>query len=1216
MRIESEAMRPQRVKIKPKEEAAYFSSLGKDKDGFDVQFINSFKGRGVFSKRHFQKGEFLIEYRGQVICKEEHESRLRLYHDALKVFMFEFRYNGKHLCIDAAQEDDSLGRLVNDDHVSPNSKMKKITVDRQPHLCLFATKDIKPDEEITYNYGDSDWPWRLKCPTAKEQICSGDLVSHGKRTATDKENRTEADPQPAAVAMTSDCLTDDKQVSAATDHYHAEEAMTCASPNENTEQENRTEADPQPAAVAMTSDCLTDDKQVSAATDHYHAEEAMTCASPNENTEQGCKHDLVSSVVPSLEKCSLCTGPFSALKWIGVRCKVCCGFWHKSCYVKGMNTDSKCRPFDQVTEGTSSSFSEEISEEDYVPDSYSDSDNSGEILIGPSKYFQEVPDNEVFCTEPPSEILAKTPCQEQLLDEVTLPDIKEADSTMHLEKNCGDPKQPSEVVQPEVQKDTVEDQFETTDKTGEDQYVQSSGVSSSGSKINYCYICGKAQSKITRHLKTHEKTNVDVAQVLALPKYSKERQRRLNILRNKGNHKHNTEVLTSGTGVLKMKRKPKNKHDVKQYVHCMYCHALYLRRHLWRHLQKCLSKPGETNKGQGRTRVLSLATMSESALPQQISQGVWKLLTTMKDDEISAAVRGDFCILQLAQSFFNKHGHDPTKYEYIRQKLREVGRLLLILCKEFSIYNLEDAIRPANFHSVIQAVKTVSGFDDEKHCYKTPSLALKLGHSLQKISDIIHCRALMTGDSELKKSTQTFKKLYTSKWSELVSHTALTTLNEAHFNKPSTLPFTEDVQCLHQHLEKTTDLASENLGKTPSPQVYGELCRATLAKIILFNRRRGGEVAKMQLNSFLGRDTTPLHKDVAVGLTKFEQKLCEHFSRVEIRGKRGRKVAVLLSPDVVDSLTLLFNKRKECGVPEENNFLFARPHCLTPYRGQDCLRTYANECGAQNPELLRSTQLRKHVATLSQVLNLKNHELDQVADFLGHDIRVHREYYRLPEATTQLAKISKLLLAMEKGSITNLQGKTLEEIEIEDNLDFTASEASEESEAEEDDQPSYPQTDMGQERALQPVDKPAAASDDFTDYSTLVGTSRGQERALRPVDKPSAAADGDSALEGTSKEDNRKKKANRKKTHHEPSVVPKNAEVDDPRRKQKQPWSPAEVAAVMRHFKDYIEKGKLATMIQCQQCKTAENHALANRTVQNIRDFVRNRGITLKRKNQ
>ncbi|KAK3534610.1 hypothetical protein QTP86_016760 [Hemibagrus guttatus] len=98
---------------------------------------------------------------------------------------------------------------------------------------------------------------------------------------------------------------------------------------------------------------------------------------------------------------------------------------------------------------------------------------------------------------------------------------------------------------------------------------------------------------------------------------------------------------------------------------------------------------------------------------------------------------------------------------------------------------------------------------------------------------------------------------------------------------------------------------------------------------------------------------------------------------------------------------------------------------------------------AQNPEHLRSTHLRKHVATLSQILNLKNNELDQVADFLGHDIRVHREYYRLPEATIQLAKISKLLLAMEKGRLPDLQGKSLDDIEIEDEINTDGSAGSE-----------------------------------------------------------------------------------------------------------------------------------------------------------------------------
>lgn len=64
--------------------------------------------------------------------------------------------------VDAAKEDGSLGRLVNDDHINPNAKMKYLTLQGKPHLCLFAIRDINQGEEITYNYGDSNWPWRFK----------------------------------------------------------------------------------------------------------------------------------------------------------------------------------------------------------------------------------------------------------------------------------------------------------------------------------------------------------------------------------------------------------------------------------------------------------------------------------------------------------------------------------------------------------------------------------------------------------------------------------------------------------------------------------------------------------------------------------------------------------------------------------------------------------------------------------------------------------------------------------------------------------------------------------------------------------------------------------------------------------------------------------------------------------------------------------------------
>lgn len=98
------------------------------------------------------------------------------------------------------------------------------------------------------------------------------------------------------------------------------------------------------------------------------------------------------------------------------------------------------------------------------------------------------------------------------------------------------------------------------------------------------------------------------------------------------------------------------------------------------------------------------------------------------------------------------------------------------------------------------------------------------------------------------------------------------------------------------------------------------------------------------------------------------------------------------------------------------------------YRGQDCMGLFTRMCGTKNPENLRSTHLRKHIATLSQILNLKNNELDQLAKFLGHNIQVHRDFYHLPEATIEVAKIYKLLLALEKGTLGEFQGKSLDEI--------------------------------------------------------------------------------------------------------------------------------------------------------------------------------------------
>ena len=79
---------------------------------------------------------------------------------------------------------------------------------------------------------------------------------------------------------------------------------------------------------------------------------------------------------------------------------------------------------------------------------------------------------------------------------------------------------------------------------------------------------------------------------------------------------------------------------------------------------------------------------------------------------------------------------------------------------------------------------------------------------------------------------------------------------------------------------------------------------------------------------------------------------------------------------------------------------------------------------------MRGTKLRKQLATVTQIAQLNEGELEQVANFMGHDLKVHREFYRLPTNTIQMAKVSKLLLALDEGKIKSIKGCSLDDISL------------------------------------------------------------------------------------------------------------------------------------------------------------------------------------------
>ena len=87
--------------------------------------------------------------------------------------------------------------------------------------------------------------------------------------------------------------------------------------------------------------------------------------------------------------------------------------------------------------------------------------------------------------------------------------------------------------------------------------------------------------------------------------------------------------------------------------------------------------------------------------------------------------------------------------------------------------------------------------------------------------------------------------------------------------------------------------------------------------------------------------------------------------------------------------------------------------------------------GLVNPSAITSTNLRKYVATVTQIVCLEKEELEWVADHLGHSIDVHRQFYRLQESTLEISKVSKLLLAIENGKVHEIANKKLSDISME-----------------------------------------------------------------------------------------------------------------------------------------------------------------------------------------
>jgi histone-lysine N-methyltransferase SETMAR len=122
-----------------------------------IKYINKSKGFGLFANDNISKGDFICEYIGEIISKEEAEKKIYMNHILKKPnYILQIREcYSNNFSLNTFIDSEKYGncaRFINHS-CQPNLTYEFVRIEHFiPHCAFYANKDIKKGEELTFCY--------------------------------------------------------------------------------------------------------------------------------------------------------------------------------------------------------------------------------------------------------------------------------------------------------------------------------------------------------------------------------------------------------------------------------------------------------------------------------------------------------------------------------------------------------------------------------------------------------------------------------------------------------------------------------------------------------------------------------------------------------------------------------------------------------------------------------------------------------------------------------------------------------------------------------------------------------------------------------------------------------------------------------------------------------------------------------------------------------
>jgi len=526
-----------------------------------------------------------------------------------------------------------------------------------------------------------------------------------------------------------------------------------------------------------------------------------------------------------------------------------------------------------------------------------------------------------------------------------------------------------------------------------------------------CPFCGKLKVRLTRHLKAVHKNEETVTD--CLKHGSKQQRAGFRQMKRTGIFKRNLAVAGHKGAVLLCDRKPKY---AGRTVVCDGCSGIFKRHWFSAHKKRCCQELSFQPKA-----VVTSVFFSEFKVSDDFKKDI---LSSFSNDEVGKLCRENEALVMIGWKLYLKvKARKDKKVEVKRSVMTDMRRLANLFChfrklsQDPQQVDVSDMFRRQNFDILEKAcMEYTTNHNADSDNRDKCGLQLAVYYLLMKAAKILKVLYLIRNNDPKATETAEFIDVLNFSKDSLIGGALYNTSKnrQTKLRRVENLPRLADISKLRNHMCVRMNNMLTDKFLFWSNVEFVELRDIACARLTLFNARRGGEPARLQISHWIdGSNKVWFDHNRISTLSAEEQQLFANSVVMYQTGKGvNHLVPVLVPQDTVPALTKLADAaiRIQCGVNAANNYLFPSTGASEDghVSGWHALNRLCTAAGVQNSNIT-ATKMRHFASTMYASLDIPESKRTAFYKHMGHSKAVNEAIYQAPLAEQEVLQVGTVL---------------------------------------------------------------------------------------------------------------------------------------------------------------------------------------------------------------